>query len=59
MVHNSDTIKKYNKKMSFTDWVIEQQEMIDEQILDSDVDELPIDEQQAITDELLNKWSKA
>ena len=58
MEHNSDTIKKYNKKMSFTDWVLEQQEMIDEQILDSDVDELPIDEQQAITDELLNKWSK-
>ena len=45
--------------MSFTDWVLEQQEIIDEQILDLDVDELPIDEQQAITDELLNKWSKA
>ena len=57
MKHNSDTIKKYNKKMSFTDWVLEQQEMLEEQILDQDVDELSIHEEQAITDELLNKWS--
>ena len=42
--------------MSFTDWVLEQQEMLQEQILDSDVDELSIREEQAITDELLNKW---
>ena len=57
MKHNSNTIKKYNKKMSFTDWVLEQQEMLEEQILDQDVDELSIHEEQAITDELLNKWS--
>jgi len=57
MTHNSDTIKKYKKKMSFTDWVLEQQEMLEEQILDQDVDELSIHEEQAITDELLNKWS--
>jgi hypothetical protein len=56
MKHNSDTKKKYNTKMSFTDWVLEQQEMLQEQILDSDVDELSIREEQAITDELLNKW---
>ena len=56
MKHNSDTIKKYNKKMSFTDWVLEQQEMLQEQILDSDVDELTVHEEQAITNELLNKW---
>ena len=58
MKHNSDTIKMYKKKMSFTDWVLEQQEMLEEQILDQDVDELSIHEEQAITDELLNKWSK-
>ena len=57
MKHNSNTIKKYYKKMSFTDWVLEQQEMLEEQILDQDVDELSIHEEQAITDELLNKWS--
>ena len=57
MKHNSDTKKKYNTKMSFTDWVLEQQEMLQEQILDSDVDELTVHEEQAITDELLNKWS--
>jgi len=57
MKHNSDTIKMYKKKMSFTDWVLEQQEMLEEQILDQDVDELSIREEQAITDELLNKWS--
>jgi|TARA_R100001163_G_scaffold4440_1_gene5819 hypothetical protein len=57
MKHNSDTIKKYKNKMSFTDWVLEQQEMLEEQILDQDVDELSIHEEQAITDELLNKWS--
>tara|TARA_R100001015_G_C4492473_1_gene69603 strand:+ start:77 stop:256 length:180 start_codon:yes stop_codon:yes gene_type:complete len=57
MKHNSDTIKMYKKKMSFTDWVLEQQEMLEEQILDQDVDELSIHEEQAITDELLNKWS--
>ena len=34
MKHNSDTIKKYKNKMSFTDWVLEQQEMLEEQILD-------------------------
>jgi len=56
MKHNSDTKKKYNTKMSFTDWVLEQQEMLQEQILDPDVDELSIREEQAITDELLNKW---
>ena len=56
MKHNSDTIKMYKKKMSFTDWVLEQQEMLQEQILDSDVDELTVHEEQAITDELLNKW---
>ena len=56
MKHNSDTIKKYKNKMSFTDWVLEQQEMLDEQILDSDIDELSIQEEQAITNELLNKW---
>ena len=58
MTHNSDTIKKYKKRMSFTDWVLEQQEILDEQILGQDVDELSIREEQAITDELLNKWSK-
>lgn len=58
MTHNSDTIKKYKKKMSFTDWVLEQQENEAEQFLDRDVDELSIREEQAITDELLNKWSK-
>ena len=58
MKHNSDTIKKYKNKMSFTDWVLEQQENEAEQILDLDVDELSIREEQAITDELLNKWSK-
>ena len=56
MKHNSDTKKKYNTKMSFTDWVLEQQEMLQEQILDSDVDELSVHEEQAITNELLNKW---
>lgn len=56
MKHNSDTKKKYNTKMSFTDWVLEQQEMLQEQILDFDVDELTVHEEQAITDELLNKW---
>ena len=50
-------IKSDTKRtMSFTDWVIEQQEIQDEQILDSDVDELSIQEEQAITSELLNKW---
>jgi hypothetical protein len=44
------------KTISFTDWVLEQQEMLDEQILDSDIDELSIQEEQAITNELLNKW---
>ena len=34
MKHNSDTKKKYNTKMSFTDWVLEQQEMLQEQILE-------------------------
>ena len=58
MKHNSDTIKKYKRKMSFTDWVLEQQENEAEQFLDRDVDELSIREEQAITDELLNKWSK-
>ncbi len=57
MKHNSDTKKKYNTKMSFTDWVLEQQEIFQEQVLDPDVDELSIREEQAITDELLNKWS--
>ena len=56
MKHNSDTKKKYNTKMSFTDWVLERQEMLQEQILDSDVDELTVHEEQAITNELLNKW---
>ena len=58
MKHNSDTIKKYKRKMSFTDWVLEQQEQEAEQFLDKDVDEMSIQEEQAITDELLNKWSK-
>ncbi len=58
MKHNSDTIKKYKKRMSFTDWVLEQQEQEAEQFLDKDVDEMSIQEEQAITDELLNKWSK-
>ena len=58
MKHNSDTIKKYKRKMSFTDWVLEQQEREAEQILDKEVDEMSIQEEQAITDELLNKWSK-
>ena len=58
MTHNSDTIKKYKKRMSFTDWVLEQQEQEAEQFLDKDVDEMSIQEEQAITDELLNKWSK-
>ena len=58
MKHNSDTIKKYKRKMSFTDWVLEQQENEAEQFLDRDVEELSIREEQAITDELLNKWSK-
>ena len=58
MTHNSDTIKKYKRKMSFTDWVLEQQEREAEQFLDKDVDEMSIQEEQAITDELLNKWSK-
>ena len=58
MKHNSDTIKKYNKRMSFTDWVLEQQEQEAEQFLDQDVDEMSVQEEQAITDELLNKWSK-
>jgi len=50
-------IKSDTKRtMSFTDWVIDQQEMLDEQILDSDIDELSIQEEQAITNELLNKW---
>jgi len=44
------------KTISFTDWVLEQQEMLDEQILDSDIDELSILEEQAINNELLNKW---
>ena len=57
MKHNSDTIKKYKRKMSFTDWVLEQQEQEAEQFLDKDVDEMSIQEEQAITDELLNKWS--
>ena len=56
MKHNSDTIKKYKKRMSFTDWVLEQQEILDEQILDQDVDELSIHEEQTITDELLKEW---
>ena len=56
MKHNSYTKKKYNTKMSFTDWVLEQQEIFQEQVLDPDVDELSIREEQAITDELLNKW---
>ncbi len=58
MTHNSDTIKKYKRKMSFTDWVLEQQEQEAEQFLDKDVDEMSVQEEQAITDELLNKWSK-
>ena len=58
MTHNSDTIKKYKRKMSFTDWVLEQQEQEAEQFLDQDVDEMSVQEEQAITDELLNKWSK-
>ena len=58
MTHNSDTIKKYKRKMSFTDWVFEQQEQEAEQFLDKDVDEMSVQEEQAITDELLNKWSK-
>ena len=58
MTHNSDTIKKYKRKMSFTDWVLEQQENEAEQFLDQDVDEMSVQEEQAITDELLNKWSK-
>ena len=58
MTHNSDTIKKYKKRMSFTDWVLEQQEQEAEQFLDQDVDEMSVQEEQAITDELLNKWSK-
>ena len=58
MKHNSDTIKKYKRKMSFTDWVLEQQEQEAEQFLDKDVDEMSVQEEQAITDELLNKWSK-
>ena len=58
MKHNSDTIKKYKKRMSFTDWVLEQQEQEAEQFLDEDVDEMSVQEEQAITDELLNKWSK-
>ena len=58
MKHNSDTIKKYKKRMSFTDWVLEQQEQEAEQFLDQDVDEMSVQEEQAITDELLNKWSK-
>ena len=58
MTHNSDTIKKYKKRMSFTDWVLEQQEQEAEQFLDKDVDEMSVQEEQAITDELLNKWSK-
>ena len=58
MTHNSDTIKKYKRKMSFTDWVLEQQEREAEQFLDKDVDEMSVQEEQAITDELLNKWSK-
>ena len=45
-----------NRTVSFTDWVLEQQEIQDEQILDSDVDELSIQEEQAITSELLTKW---
>jgi len=50
-------IKSDTKRtVSFTDWVLEQQEMLEEQILDSDVDELSIQEEQAITNELLNKW---
>ena len=58
MTHNSDTIKKYKRKMSFTDWVLEQQEQEAEQFLDKDVDEMSVQEEQAITDELLNKWIK-
>ena len=57
MTHNSDTIKKYKRKMSFTDWVLEQQENEAEQFLDQDVDEMSVQEEQAITNELLNKWS--
>ena len=57
MKHNSDTIKKYKRRMSFTDWVLEQQEQEAEQFLDKDVDEMSVQEEQAITDELLNKWS--
>ena len=57
MKHNSDTIKKYKRKMSFTDWVLEQQENEAEQFLDQDVDEMSVQEEQAITNELLNKWS--
>ena len=50
-------IKSDTKRtMNFTDWVLEQQEIQDEQILDSDIDELSIQEKQAITSELLNKW---
>ena len=58
MKHNSDTIKKYKKRMSFTDWVLEQQEQEAEQFLDKDVDEMSIQVEQAITDALLYKWSK-
>ena len=50
-------IKKYKNKMSFTDWVLEQQENEAEQFLDQDVDEMSVQEEQAITNELLNKWS--
>ena len=50
-------IKSDTKKtISFTEWVFEQQEILDDQILDSDFDELSIQEEQAITNELLNKW---
>ena len=50
-------IKSDTKRtISFTDWVLEQQEMLDEQILDSDIDELSIQEEQAINNELLKKW---
>ena len=52
MPRKSDTKKTIN----FTDWVIDQQEIQDEQILDSDIDELSIQEEQAITSELLKKW---
>ena len=50
-------IKSDTKRtVSFTDWVLEHQEMLEQQILDSDIDELSIQEEQAITSELLNKW---